>query len=112
MITISVPSCKSKLDQYQFDNVTVVVVVVVVVVLTSPGPGDAPDVAHERLVKRPRVSMMDLPATVTEVVEANSLPAEVRALLDGTHAAQSILQLRVNLHNLNSRISLKKSSLT
>lgn len=113
MITISVPSCKSKSEQYQFDNVTVVVVVVVVVVmLTSPGPGDTPDVPHERLVERPSVSVMDLPATVTEIVEANSLSAEVRALLHCTHTAQCILQVWVNLHNLNFRISLKKSSPT
>jgi len=93
VITISVPS-------------VVVVVVVVVVMLTSPGPGDTPDVSHERLVERPSVSVMDLPATVTEIVEANSLSAEVRALLHCTHTAQCILQVWVNLNFLAEPRSL------
>ena len=73
------------------------VVVVVVVVLTSPGPGQAPDVPHERLVERPSVGVVNLPAAVTEIVEAGFLTTEVGTLLHGAHAAQSVLQVGIHL---------------
>ena len=75
------------------------VVVVVLVVLAGPGSGQAPDVSHERLVLRPAGGVVDLPAPVTEVVEAALLPAEVRTLLQGAHAAEAVLQVWVHLRS-------------
>ena len=74
-----------------------VVVVVVLVVLRGSGPSEAPDVSHQRFVLRPAVGVVNLPAAVTEIVEAAFLTAEVRTLLQGAHAAQGILQVRVHL---------------
>ena len=88
-----------------------VVVVVVVVMLGCPGPGQAPDVPHEGLVVRPGVGVVSLPAAVTEVVEADLLPAEVRPLLHGTDAAQGVLQVGVNLHSrANLKLQYKENS--
>jgi len=42
--------------------------------------------------------VLQLPAVATEVLEAGQVPAEVRTLLQQTVAAQSILQVGVNLH--------------
>lgn len=74
-----------------------VVVVVVVVVLRGSGPREAPDVSHERFVLRPAVGVVNLPAAVTEIVEAAFLTAEVRTLLQGAHTAQGVLQVGVHL---------------
>ena len=78
-----------------------VVVVVVVVVLGSSGPGEAPDVSHERFVLRPAVGVVNLPAPVTEVVEAAPLSTEVGTLLHGAHTAEGVLQVGVHLHSNN-----------
>ena len=74
-----------------------VVVVVVVVVLRGSGPREAPDVSHERFVLGPTVGVVNLPAAVTEIVEAAFLTTEVRTLLQGAHTAQGVLQVGVHL---------------
>ena len=77
----------------------VVVVVMLVVVLASPGPGQTPDVSHERFVLSPAGGVVDLPAAVTEIVEATLLPAEVRTLLQVAHTAEAVLQVWVHLRS-------------
>ena len=76
-----------------------VVVVVVLVVLAGPGPGEAPDVSHQRFVLGPAVGVVNLPAPVTEVVEAAPLSTEVGTLLHGAHTAEGVLQVGVHLHS-------------
>ena len=76
-----------------------VVVVVAVVVLAGPGPCQTPDVSHKRFVLRPAGGVVDLPAAVTEIVEATLLPAEVRALLQEAHTAEAVLQVWVHLRS-------------
>ena len=44
--------------------------------------------------------MLQLPAVAAVVLEAGEVPAEVRTLLEETVAAESILQVGVNLHFL------------
>ena len=63
---------------------------VVLVLLRVPCPRETPDVSHEGLVLWPR-RMVEIPAAMTEVVEATKIPAEVRALLHATHRAECIL---------------------
>ena len=72
-------------------------VVVVVLVIVGPGPRDAPDVPHERLVGGPQPLVGQLPAPVAEVVEAGSVATEVGALLHAAGAAQSILEIGIDL---------------
>ena len=74
-----------------------VVVVVVLVVLAGPGPGEAPDVSHQRFVLGPAVGVVNLPAPVTEVVEAAPLSTEVGTLLHGAHTAEGVLQVGIHL---------------
>ena len=74
-----------------------VVVVEVLMVLRSSSSGEAPDVSHQRFVLRPAVGVVELPAAVTEIVEAGFLTTEVGTLLHGAHAAQSVLQVGVHL---------------
>ena len=68
-----------------------VVVVEVLMVLGSSSSGEAPDVSHQRFVLRPAVGVVELPAAVTEIVEAGFLTTEVGTLLHGAHAAQGVL---------------------
>ena len=42
--------------------------------------------------------VLPVPTGAAEIAEALQLPAEVRALLDGTQAADSILQVWVHLN--------------
>jgi len=56
--------------------------------------------------------MLQLPAVAAVVLEAGQVPAEVRTLLEETVAAESILQVGVNLHFLGKlqRFDLDESS--
>ena len=77
-----------------------VVVVVLLHLVVGPGSRDAADVPHQWLVVRPGL-VVEAPAVVAEVVEAGLLSTEVRPLLHGAHAAQGVLQVRVNLESEN-----------
>ena len=56
-------------------------------------------IPHEGLVVLDEVhSVMEFPATPTEVAEASSLPAEVRTLTEGTVGAESVLKIGINLN--------------
>ena len=74
-----------------------VVVVEVLMVLGGSSSGEAPDVSHQRFVLRPAVGVVELPAAVTEIVEAGFLTTEVGTLLHGAHAAQGVLQVGIHL---------------
>ena len=70
-------------------------------------------VAHERLVMADDLGgVLQLQAVAAVVLEAGEVPAEVRALLVETVAAESILQVGVNLHFLGElqRLDLDESS--
>ena len=56
--------------------------------------------------------VLQLPAVAAVVLEAGEVPAEVRTLLEETVAAESILQVGVNLHFLGElqRFDLDESS--
>ena len=77
-----------------------VVVVVLLHLVVGPGSRDAADVPHQWLVVRPGL-VVEAPAVVAEVVEAGLLSTEVWPLLHGAHAAQGVLQVRVNLESEN-----------
>ena len=95
-------------DAVLLDPVPVEVIVEVLVVV-GPGPGDAPDVPHEGLVDGPQSLVGQLPASVAEVVEARLVATEVGALLHAAGAAQSILEIGINLdkkhHEANGKIT-------
>jgi len=78
---------------------------VVLVLLRAPCPGETPDVPHEGLVLGPR-GVVEIPATVAEVVEAAKIPAEVWALLHATHGAKGILKVGIYLDLLAESGSL------
>jgi len=94
-------------------SVVIVVVMVSMVVpgLVGSGAGDAPDVPHQRLVLGPGGRVRQVPTRVAEVVEAGLLPTEVRTLLHRANAAQSILQIGINLNFLaeSRRLDLDES---
>jgi len=65
------------------------------------GSTSAPVVPHERFVVPDHLQgVLQLPAIATVVLETSQVPAEVGSLLEETVAAESILQIRVNLHLL------------
>ena len=96
-------------DAVLLDPVPVEVVVEVLVVV-GPGPGDAPDVPHEGLVDGPQSLVGQLPASVAEVVEASLVATEVGALLHAAGAAQSILEIGINLDKNNYETNGRLSS--
>jgi len=75
-------------------------------VVVVHGPGH-PGVPHQGLVMPDQLQgVHQLPAVAAEVLEAGQIPAEVRSLLQQTVAAQSILQVGVDLHLLSELQSL------
>jgi len=71
---------------------------VVPVVVQSPSH---PGVPHQRLVVSDELhGVLQLPAVAAVVLETRQVPAEVGTLLQETVAAQSILQVGINLNLL------------
>jgi len=72
---------------------------VIVIVVRGSRPGEASNVPHKRLVVRPG-GVVDVPATVAEVVETAQVSAEVGPLLHATHGAKGVFEVGVHLHLL------------
>jgi len=71
------------------------------VVVVELNAGHIPAVPHQRFVVSYQLhGVLQVPAVATEVLEARQVPAEVRTLLQQTIAAESILQVGVNLNLL------------
>jgi len=72
-----------------------------------------PGVPHQWLVVPDELQgVLELPAVTAVILETRQIPAEVRTLLQQAVAAQSILQVRINLHLLGElqRLDLNEGS--
>jgi len=99
--TKSLPELLSKISNW----ILAISPSVVLVLLGAPCPGETSDVPHEGLVLGPR-GVVEIPATVAEVVEAAKIPAEVWALLHATHGAKGVLKVGIYLDLLAESGSL------
>jgi len=71
-----------------------------IVIVGLPGPGKPPDVTHQWLVL-PGLeggTVAQVPASVTKIIEAREVSAEVWSLLHTADRADCVLQVGVHLH--------------